>query len=39
MQYVVNFTRTQYMLTSVDTGAEGTLSAIVTCCGKRVNTL
>jgi len=25
MQYVVNFTRMQYMSTSVDTGAEGTL--------------
>jgi len=30
MQYVVNFTSTQYMSISVDTGAEGTLLTIVT---------
>ena len=29
MEYVVNFTSMQYMSTSVDTGAEGTLSTIV----------
>jgi len=30
MQYVVNFTSMQYMSTLVNTGAEGTLSTIVT---------
>jgi len=34
MQYVVNFTSMQYMSTSVDTGAEGTLSTIVACGGE-----
>jgi len=29
MQYVVNFTSMQYVLISVDTGAEGMLSTIV----------
>jgi len=29
MQYVVNFTGMQYISTSVDTGAEGMLSTIV----------
>jgi len=29
MQYVVNFTSSQYMSISVDTGTEGTLSTIV----------
>jgi len=37
MQYLVNVTSMQYMWTSVDTGAEGTLSTIVAGSGKRVN--
>jgi len=34
MQYVVNFTSMQYMLTSVDTGTDCTLSTIVACGAK-----